>query len=382
VKIVCAASVLYGKEAFETVGDTYVIPDARISREHVRDADALVIRSKTVANAALLEGSRVSFVGTATAGTDHLDEAFLADAGMATAAADGCNANSVAEYVVAALCALAARHGMRLDTLTVGVVGCGHIGSRVVQKAEALGMKTLRNDPPLQLASGDRRFLDLDRLLTEADLLSLHVPLTRGGPFPTWRMAGYHFFEHLKPRALFFNTSRGEVVDPDALLLTLEKGTISHAVLDVWDHEPCISRTLLHKVDVGTPHIAGYSFEGRLNGTVAVYEDLCRFFETAPRWRPDESRFPAGARVSVDGRGLSEEEILWRAIQGAYDLEADDRALRAGSTASDPDWAAHFNALRRDYGERREFAAAQVRLSEAPDTAAEKLRRLGFHVSG
>lgn len=372
--------MLFGREAFGSLGETVVRPDHAISPRDLRDADALIVRSKTTVDARLLEGSRVSFVGTATAGTDHLDVAYLNQSPLAWCSAPGCNADSVAEYVAAAACCLASRHGARLDQMTLGVIGVGQIGHRVVRKAEALGMTVLRNDPPLELATGDPTFMSLDDLLDEADLATLHVPLTKGGQFPTYRLANCGFFEHVKPGCFFINTSRGEVVDAEGLLFALERGAVGRAVLDVWEDEPFISSDLVAKVDLATPHIAGYSFEGRLNGTVAVYREACHFFETEPAWHPDPSAFPEAPRVALDARGMTRERALWEIIRACYDIEADDRALRGGPAQDEAAWGLHFDALRRDYPVRREFPAAKVKLSNADRGLARQVAALGFHV--
>ncbi len=261
LRIVCAESVLFGREAFETLGDTVVLPDRKIGPADVREADALVVRSKTPVNRALLEGSRVSFVGTATAGFDHMDTVWLESQGVAWMAAAGCNANSVAEYITAALLCLATRYGWNLRRMTLGVVGVGQVGRRVVRKAEALGMRVLRNDPPRKLADQAPELIELDEVLAESDVVTLHVPLTEEGPFATRRMADARFFARMKPGASFFNASRGEVVDESDLLLALESGHVGHAVLDVWAHEPYWNADLARRADIITPHIAGYSYE-------------------------------------------------------------------------------------------------------------------------
>ncbi len=377
VKTVCAASVLFGREAFGTLGETVVLPDRVIGHEHLRDADALIVRSKTRVDAALLKGTRVHFVGTATAGTDHLDTEFLNEADLAWCAAPGCNANSVAEYVATSLLYLAQRHGLELAGRTLGVIGVGEIGSRVVRKAEALGMRVLKNDPPLRLATGDKTFLELDDVLREADVLTLHVPLAERGPYPTLRLANCHFFEHARAGCVFVNTSRGEVMDSEGLLFALEQGAVSHAVLDVWEHEPFVSRDLLAKVDLGTPHIAGYSFEGRLNGTLQVYREACHYFEVEPSWNPDESAFAAPPQITCDLAGKSGEQALADIVLRAYDIRADDIALRSGP-AEHAGWGIHFDSLRRTYPDRREFAAARLQLSRAGADVRRKLGGIGF----
>ena len=381
MKIVCASSVLFGREAFSTLGDVVVLPDRAISKKDLADADALIVRSKTTVNAALLEGTAVGFVGTATAGTDHLDLNYLAHSPLAWAAAPGCNANSVAEYFTAALLSLSHRSGFVLENMVVGVIGVGQVGGRVVRKAEAMGMTVLRNDPPLQVATGDTGFVPIEEVLRHADILTLHVPLTQVGTYPTRGMVNCHFLAGVRPGCVFINAARGEVMDSEALLFALEQGIVSRAVLDVWEKEPFISSALLQKVALGTPHIAGYSFEGRLNGTVQIYREACHYFEVESRWSPDESALPRAPEIRVDVRGKSDEAALWEIVRAAYDIEADDRALRTAAGFDETGRAMHFDALRRDYPARREFPAMGVTLNHASAGLRAKVEALGFRVS-
>ena len=380
VKIVCASSVLFGKEAFQTLGDVTVVPDYELSNEILKDADALIVRSKTKITEKLLAGTRVGFVGTATAGFDHMETEYLNYADIAWCAAPGCNANSVSEYVVAALLCLSQRHHFELAGKTIGVVGVGQVGGRVVNKAAALGMNVLRNDPPLALSSDAPDFVSLEQVLHESDMITLHVPLTRTGQFPTFHMADCHFFEHMKPGCLFINAARGEAVESDGLLFALEKGFVGHAVLDVWEGEPLIPRKLLEKIDIGTSHIAGWSFEGRLNGTLQVYRDACHFFETEPTWQPAEKTLPPPRvpEIEIDAKDKSGEAVLWEIVRASYDIEADDRALRASLVREEPARATHFDTLRRTYPDRREFTATTVRLKNANRVLAGQVSALGF----
>lgn len=369
---------MFAREAFQTIGETRVVPDRLISPADVRDADALIVRSKTRVTSALLDGSRVSFVGTATAGTDHFDIPFLNARLIAWTGAPGCNADSVAEYVITALCCVAARNGLDLHRLTLGVIGVGQVGRRVVSKARALGLTVLENDPPLQVATGDRRFVSLDTLLRAADIITLHVPLTRGGQFPTHHLANCHFFEHAKPGCIFLNTSRGEVTNSDGLLFAMERHVVGPAILDVWENEPFISVDLLSRADLATPHIAGYSFEGRLNGTLAVYREACHFFEVEGPWTPSPALLPPPRSASLSAAGKSAGQILYEVTKAAYDIEADDRALREGPLADDDTRGIHFDKLRREYPDRREYAALDLRISGAPPDLLRSLEGLGF----
>ena len=381
MKIVCATSVLYGEHVFKTLGDVTMMPDEEISSAILKDADAVVIRSKTKVTPELLDGTTICFVGTATAGVDHMDVDCLEDRGIAWTTSGGCNANSVSEYIISALLSFVQRHGLILSDLTLGVIGVGHVGSAVAQKATALGMKVLLNDPPRKLRDKDPKLLPLDRVLQTSDIVTLHVPLIEEGPFRTRHLVDCRFFEQMKLGSLFLNTSRGEVVDSDALLNAMEHGLVLAAALDVWEHEPCIRGDVLSCVDLGTPHIAGYSVEGRLNGTRMVFDGLCSFFELSPDV-PFERLIPTAPEhvIHVDGRGLLDEDILWRVVRSAYDIERDDRMLRKGGGADDVVWSAHFNALRRTYPRRWEFPCTRARMEHVDERITRKISDLGFRV--
>jgi erythronate-4-phosphate dehydrogenase len=385
MKIVCSSSMPYVQDAFATLGESVVRDGRAISPADVKDAEALAIRSTTRVNRELLHGSAVRFVGTATIGTDHLDIGYLEQNGIAWCYSPGCNADSVAEYITAALLCLASRHELSLQGMTIGVVGVGNVGSRVVRKAEALGMRVLQNDPPRQRAEGSGRrtvdggrspdFVGLDRVLAEADIVTMHVPLTREGQDATHHLADAAFFERMKAGTIFINSARGAVVDTDALLAAMNRGTVMHTVVDTWEGEPDIRVDLLTRVDIGTPHIAGYSFDGKVKGTVMVYREACRFLGVPPAWSPDELLPPPlvpHARVESEGR--SAEAALWTLVRSIYDIESDDTALRSGASG---DLAAHFDSLRKNYPVRREFRFTEV-------AATAELRRrivdLGFSV--
>jgi erythronate-4-phosphate dehydrogenase len=381
MKIVCADGIPYAREAFAALGEVRVLPGRAITAADVRDADALMIRSTTKVGPALLEGSRVRFVATATIGTDHLDIPYLERRGIAWCGSPGCNANSVSEYIAAALLVLGRRHGLELAGRTLGVVGVGRVGTRVVAKARALGLRVILNDPPRFDAEGDAVFRPLEELLVQSDILTLHVPLEPGGPYPTVRLAGERFFSRLKPGAILINAARGPVVDTDALLAALRGGRVSHAVLDTWDPEPAFRPDALAAVDLGTPHIAGYSFDGKVNGTVMIYRELCRFLGKKPEWTPEALLPPpAVTEVRVQVVGRSDQEVLAEVVRAVYDIEADDRALREGLPPDEAGRAAHFDRLRRDYPERREWPFTRVLAEGASKKLRGSLAGLGFVV--
>ncbi len=381
MKIVCATNMPYALEAFSTLGEAVVLEGRHIGPADVKDAEILALRSATVVNRALLEGSRVRFVGTATIGTDHLDIPYFEQAGIHWRFAPGCNANSVSEYLVAALLVLGGRHGFSLAGKTIGAIGVGNVGSRVVQKAEALGLRVLLNDPPLQRAGGDKPFVSLAQIQAEADIVTFHVPLTKTGPDATFHMAGDAFFKGLRKPVIFIDAARGPVVDTPALLRAMDAGIVKHAVMDTWEGEPRFSRTLLERVDLGTPHIAGHSFEGKVAGTMMVYEEACRFLGVKPSFSP-ESLLPLALvpELTVAAAGRQDEDVLREVVKPVYDIEADDARMRA--IGSEPlKQAAEFDRQRKDYPMRREFRYTRVKAVGASASLIAKLRGLGFSAS-
>ena len=402
MKIVCSTNMPFVEEAFSTLGDAVVLEGRNLKPADMRDAELMAVRSTTKVDRALLEGSRVRFVGTATIGTDHMDIPYMEKAGIRWCYAPGCNANSVAEYVTTALLRQAVRHGFTLAGKTVGVIGVGNVGRLVVRQAEALGLRVLQNDPPRERAEEGgngqsldighqsteegrsrqagrpTRFVSLDRIPAESDVVTFHVPLTKQGPDKTLHMADQAFFARLKPGCLFFNCARGAVVKTDALLAAMDRGVVACAVVDTWEGEPAYRRDLLQRVDIATPHIAGHSFEGKVMGTVMVYREACRFLGVAPAWT-HEGRLPPPPvpRVAVDAAGRREEEVLWDIAHRVYDIEADDRRFRAASAEADFE---HFDRLRRDYPMRREFRFTTVSLKNASEALTRRVAAIGFQV--
>lgn len=394
MKIICATNIPYAQEAFAPLGDLLILPPEEITAKAVRDASLLIIRSTLRVDRALLSGSKVRFVGTTTIGTDHLDCAYLDQAGIKWCAAPGSNANSVAEYVTAALLCLGQRHGFTLSGKTIGIVGVGNVGKLVVQKAQALGLRVLQNDPPRLSAEKNPVFLPLAQVLAEADILSLHTPLIKSGSYPTWHLAGERFFEQLKPGALLLNTARGAVMDSDQFLAARASDKVAWAVLDTWEGEPAIRTDVLAKTDIATPHIAGHSFDGKVMGTVMVYQAACRFLGVAPSWTPEGSLpAPIVPEIRLDPARLQrlersdcgqadqgEEAALWQIVRQLYDIEADDRRLREGAGADPKTRGKHFEQLRRNYAIRREFRFTRVVLPPGHAPLEHKVRRLGFAI--
>lgn len=379
MKFVCATSVYQGREAFSALGDTLVLADSAINAADVAGADALIIRSKTQVNASLLEGSAVRFVGTATAGSDHMDSDFLARKSVAAVTAPGCNANSVAEYVITALLCLADRRHLTLSEKTIGVIGVGAVGNLVADKCRAIGMNVMLNDPPLFNITRDPGYQPLEDLLRYADILTFHVPLECTGRYPTHYLADCRFFAQVRPGVILVNASRGGVVDPEALLMAMNSGMVGDCILDVWEPEPDINLALLERTALATPHIAGYSLDGRLLGTEMIYREACNFFELEDTWTRAPLPEPEDPVLRLDARGLSDEEALWKIAGRSFDVLRDDAALRNGALSPDS-MAVHFNRLRSNYPERREFSAFRVQLLYGSDPLLKKIQSLGFSV--
>jgi len=285
LKIVVDENIPYGREAFETLGEVVLRPGRAISPEDVRDADMLMVRSITKVNADLLDNSRVRFVATATIGVDHLDEAYLRERGIQYASAPGCNANSVAEYIAAALLVLGETRGFLVRNRKLGIIGHGNVGKKVEQKASALGMEVVLNDLPLARETGDPKYRPVDEIF-DCSIITVHVPLTRTGPDTTYHLLDESFFNRCKTGTIIMNTARGSVVDGAALRAALESGKIGAAVLDVWEGEPNVDLGLLPNCAIATPHIAGYSFDGKVNGTKQIYAAACAFLSVTPTWDP------------------------------------------------------------------------------------------------
>ena len=373
MKIVIDEKIPYIKGVFESWADVVYSPGRAIDTRMVADADALIVRTRTKCDRRLLEGSKVKIVASATIGFDHLDTAWLEKAGIRWVNAPGCNSGSVMQYITAALFLLATRHALHLPSLTLGVVGVGNVGSKVVRVAKAIGLKVLQNDPPRQRREGGKEYLPLEILLAESDILTLHVPLTLEGEDTTWHLVNSSSLALLKRNSIIINTSRGEVVDNTALRVALEERVLLGAVLDVWEGEPETDRRLVELVDVATPHIAGYSVDGKANATVnSVREVSAALNIPLNDWSPDSLPQPSEPLIDLnrytdatDPAGLTA-----IAVRHTFPLEEDDRLFR-----SDP---GKFEYLRDNYRIRREFGSYRVKTADP--VARQILSSLGFKI--
>ena len=381
MKVVADESIAYAAEAFGKFGPVTLMPGRLIDRAAVRDAELLFVRSRTKINAALLDDTKVRFVGSGVIGLDHVDLGYLRKRGIAFAYAPGCNANSVSEYIVAVLLELAHRGKWRIERKTIGVIGVGNVGSRVVEKAKALGLRVLENDPPRARETGDTRFRPLKDIF-EADIITLHVPLTKEGPDATDHMVNDDFLSRVKPGTLLVNSSRGAVAEGGALMRAINGRRLSACVLDVWPGEPNLSPEHVNAVDLATPHIAGYSFDGKVNGTVMIYQAACRFFGVNPSWDPKPLMPPAPCpRIELDADGMDDEKALRQVVRRVYDVTADDAALRKIAGLPEAERGPYFDKLRKMYPVRREFFNTEVEVRGGAEVVVKKLAALGFRTN-
>jgi erythronate-4-phosphate dehydrogenase len=379
MKIIADANIPFVKDCFSSIGEVEVFPGREIRQEMLGDAECLLVRSVTKVNSDLLSGSKVRFVGTATIGFDHIDIDYLARNNIGFASAPGSNANSAAEYVIAGLLEIGRKHKIKLEGKSIGIVGVGNVGSRVARKCEALGMKVLLNDPPLQRESGDVKYLPLEELYG-CDFMTFHTPLTFEGVDKTFHLAGGKFFKLLKAGCIFINASRGEVADGAALKASIQSGRLGGVVLDVWENEPNIDCELLHIVDISTPHIAGYSLDGKVAGMIMVYDAACKYFGLKPKYTI--SNFlppPTVPQIRIEKASLNQQAILCETVQQVYCINRDDFNTREIAMVEPEKRAKFFDDLRKNYPVRREFQNTEIIVTEDKNLS-KKLEGIGFRV--
>jgi erythronate-4-phosphate dehydrogenase len=371
VKIVIDDKIPFIKGTLEPYADT-----AYLSGSECADgkADALIIRTRTKCNESTLKDTSVKFIATATIGYDHIDTAWCEANGIIWTNAPGCNSGSVCQYIGAVLATLAGRCDCRFRDMTLGVVGVGNVGSKVVRLGEALGMTVLLNDPPRARREGGNAFVSLDELLRRSDIVTVHVPLNRSGEDNTFHLFDEARLRHFRPNAILINSSRGEVTDNAALKNALKAKSLKAAVLDVWENEPDIDCELLSLLDIATPHIAGYSADGKAKGTAMSVQALSRFFDfPLTAWQPDNVPAPLQPlQFTIDGTGKTQQQCLCEAILHTYPILNDDSRLRTSPET--------FEKQRGTYPTRREFEAFSVQTENISSETVEHLRILGFNI--
>lgn len=373
IKIIADDKIPFLKGVLEPFAEVIYLSPKEITKEAVNDADALLVRTRTKCNADLLENSKVKFIATATIGYDHIDGAYCDSKKIKWVSAPGCNSSSVQQYIASALLSIAAKKNFNLVEKTLGIVGVGNVGTKVEKLAKAIGMNVLLCDPPRQRNEGGNQFVSLDELVKKSDIITFHVPLNKSGEDKTFHLADEKFFESFTKSKIIFNSSRGEVVETNALKNAIKSGIVSDAVLDVWENEPNIDIELLELVDFATPHIAGYSADGKANGTAMSVNALAKFFnfDLHDNWYPGEVPFASNSPIiDFDCSGLKENEIISRVFLHTYKIEEDDRRLRESVQT--------FEKQRGDYPVRRELCNYSLGLKNCDKSIEEKLYQIGF----
>ncbi|WP_102407562.1 4-phosphoerythronate dehydrogenase PdxB [Parabacteroides bouchesdurhonensis] len=368
MKIVADNTVPYLKGIAEPFAEVLYFNSKEFKPETVKDADALIIRSIDKCTRELLEGSKIKLITTATIGFDHIDTKYCDKAGISWKNAPGCNAVSVAQYVLASMITVALRNNESLKDKTIGIIGVGHVGKEIERLCIAYGMKILRNDPPREEAEGKDGFVSLDTIAREADIITLHVPYTKEGRYATHHLANADFFNKLEKKPWFINSCRGSVHDTHALLTAKKEDKISELIIDCWENEPGINNELLKEAAIATPHIAGFSADGKANGTRICLENISRFFHVTIE-KIGEVIPPAPKKPVIDLDQFKEHRIE-HAILSSFNPLGIDHALRES-----PD---KFEWFRANYNHPREYQAYTV--IHATNNEIKLLKELGFNV--
>jgi len=373
IKIIADDKIPFLKGVLEPYADIVYLPGNLISRESVVDADALLIRTRTKCNQSLLEDTSVKFIATATIGHDHIDADYCKSRDIVWVNAPGCNSSSVQQYITAALLTLAQNQHFSLSDKTLGIIGVGNVGSKVQIAANLLGMKVKLNDPPRARKEVSAGFVSLVEILETCDIITLHVPLIREGEDRTFHLFDSSVFRKLKTSTWLINSSRGEVVETMALKTALSADRINGAILDVWENEPDIDLELLRQISISTPHIAGYSVDGKANGTAMIVQALSQFFGLPLRdFYPPVLPLPSNPKIVIDGAGKSHQQIIYETIMKTYAIMEDHNRLQLTPGS--------FEKQRGSYPVRREFGTYTLTLSNVEKSETEIFEKFGFRI--
>ncbi len=374
MKIVADDKIPFLKGLLEPFVEVVYIPGSKISKKDILDADALIIRTRTKCKKELLEGTKVKFIASATIGYDHIDREYCKNQNIFWTNSPGCNSGSVQQYILSALFYLADKHKFSLPEKSIGIIGVGNVGKKVEDFARKLGMKVLLNDPPRAAIEGNEKFVSFDDILNNSDIITLHLPLTKEGIHKTYHMFDQVILEKLPKHVILINSSRGEIVDNNALKSSLKYKKIAGAVIDVWENEPEIDKELLNLVDIGTPHIAGYSLDGKANGTAMSVHALSQFFNLKfDNWYPGLKNISDGLILDIDAKNLSKIEVLKKITQDIYNIKADDERLR-----KNPDT---FEMSRGNYPVRREMFNYTIKIKNTDnEEALEFLKKFNLNL--
>jgi erythronate-4-phosphate dehydrogenase len=369
--IVADEKIPFLKGVLEPLADVVYFPAREITQQIVKNADALIIRTRTKCNAELLDGSTVKFIATATIGHDHIDSAFCERKGITWTNAAGCNSGSVMQYVASAILTFANEHSIDLKKHVLGVIGAGNVGKKVVRFAESIGMQVVINDPPRAREEGPCGFVSIEGVLREADVITFHVPLNYEGEDRTFHMVDDQFLSRINKGSLLINTSRGEVIDTVALKRAINESKLSGVILDVWENEPSIDKELLSSVFIGTSHIAGYSLDGKSNATTMVVNALNKFYHLGiDGWEVHDLPEPELKIYRYNAENKSLQQIFFDLVNHTYDVRVDDGTLRKAPN--------DFEYHRGNYPMRREFGAYLIDAKNLLNEDRQMLSRAGF----
>ena len=361
-------------DRFEAIGNVVRVPGREWTNDLVQDADILLTRSVTKVNADLLQNSNVKFVGTATSGFDHVDTDYLDQQGICFSYCPGSNANSVAEYVISTLLAVTSPE-QSLEGMSAGIIGCGHVGGRVSELLRVIGITTILNDPPLKDQTGSDQYRSLEEALS-ADIVTLHTPLALAGKYPTKGLIAEQQLQMMKPDVILINAARGGVIDEAALLKRMAKNPQMKTVIDCWENEPAVDHDLLRNVTLATPHIAGYSYDGKVKATRMLYESLCGFIGYTYVWK-DYDAVIKQFEQSDNGNDFS---CLRELVFSSYDIRIDDHEMRQLLQLSKDEAKKVFDQMRKNYRVRNEFDKTEIKSAKRLAEHSIILNRLGFRI--
>lgn len=373
MKVVADDKIPFLKGVLEPFCDVVYKKGNDIKQSDLKETQGLVTRTRTKCNSELLGETDVRFIATATIGYDHIDTNFCENHHIAWTNAPGCNSGSVYQYIASVLVTLAHKYSIDFSRIVLGVIGVGNVGRKIVRLGEILGSQVYLNDPPRQRAQGTCGFVSLDGIIRECNIITIHVPLQMKGKDKTYHLVDENFLRRLGPETILINSSRGEVVDNQALKKALKEKWIRAAVLDVWENEPSVDEELMGLLDISTPHIAGYSVDGKANGTAMSVQALSKHFNLPlKRWVPEDLPLPESEKFSIDCQYKTEQEVLTEAIWHTYKVAGDDKRLKSSCNT--------FENQRGNYPVRREFHAYHITLKHEQGVVRRKLLNLGFNV--
>lgn len=368
MKIVADNTVPYLKGIAEPIADVTYLTSKEFTPEQIHNADALIVRSIDKCTRELLEGSQVKLITSATIGFDHIDTQYCEEAGITWKNSPGCNAVSVAQYILAGLIILSLVRKEKLQGKTIGIIGVGHVGKEVQKLCTAFGLNVLLNDPPRTEIEGQKEFVSLDTIAEQADIITFHTPLTKTGRYATFHLAGKDFFSKLKKNPWFINASRGAVHDTEALLQAYQTGKISEMIIDCWENEPTINLKLLSHTTIATPHIAGFSADGKANGTRMCLEHIESFFHL--QFDKIKNVVPPALENPIIDLDKFTENRIEQAVLKSFNPLYVDKMLRENPTK--------FEWYRNNYQHPREFSAYTI--IHATMEEAQVLQQLRFNV--